>query len=158
MRGTDEALVNRRLSRREMLWNAGGGIAGLALWDILNAQGLAAAKTDSPLAPKPPHFPPKAKAVISLFMNGGASHIDTFDPKPALAKHHGEAPPKSLNIASFFPFPGTFLGSPFEFKKYGQSGLEVSELFKYTAECMDDIAVVRSMHALSNNHTPAILQ
>jgi hypothetical protein len=155
---TNDESLRRAISRRRLLWDAGGGIAGLALWDILNAQGLAAAKTDSPLAPKPPHFPPKANAVISLFMNGGASHIDTFDPKPALAKHHGEAPPKSLNIASFFPFPGTFLGSPFEFKKYGQSGLEVSELFKYTAECMDDIAVVRSMHALSNNHTPAILQ
>ncbi len=155
---TNDNSLRRAISRRRMLWDAGGGIAGLALWDILNAQGLTAAKTDSPLAPKQPHFPPKARAVISLFMNGGASHIDTFDPKPALVKRHGEAPPKSLNIEPFFPFPGTFLGSPFEFKKYGQSGLEVSELFKYTAECMDDIAVVRSMHALSNNHTPAILQ
>jgi Protein of unknown function (DUF1501) len=155
---TNDHSLMRRMSRRRLFWEAGGGIAGLALWDILNAQGLAAAKIDSTLSPKAPHFPPKAKSVISLFMNGGASHVDTFDPKPELAKRHGEAPPKSLNIEPFFPFPGTFLRSPFEFKKYGQSGIEVSELFKNTAECIDDIAVVRSMHALSNNHTPAILQ
>jgi hypothetical protein len=155
---TNHASPDRSLSRRRLLWEAGGGIAGLALCDILNAQGLAAAKLDAPLAPKQPHFPPKARAVISLFMNGGASHVDTFDPKRELAKRHGEAPPKSLNLEPFFPFPGTFLRSPFEFKKYGQSGGEVSELFSHTAECIDDIALVRSMHALSNNHTPAILQ
>src|SRR5450432_1403545 len=132
MPNTNDDSQRRAISRRRMLWDAGGGIAGLALWDILNAQGLAAARTESPLAPKQPHFPPKAKAVISLFMNGGASHVDTFDPKPELSKRHGEAPPKSLNIEPFFPFPGTFLKSPFEFNKYGESGGEVSELFKNT--------------------------
>src|SRR5216117_3011955 len=91
-------------------------------------------------------------------MNGGTSHLDTFDPKPELTKRHLEAPPPSLNIQTFFPNPGTFLMSPFSFKKYGQSGIEVSELFAHTAECIDDIAVVRSIQALSNNHTPAILQ
>ena len=150
---------DRFISRRQLLWNAGGGIAGLALCDILNSQRLLASRvTESPTLPKQPHFAPKAKSVISLFMNGGTSHVDTFDPKVALTRLHGEAPPKSLNIESFFPYPGTFLKSPFEFKKYGQSGLEVSEVFQHTAECADDLAVIRSMHALSNNHTPAILQ
>jgi hypothetical protein len=113
---------------------------------------------NSPVAPKQPHFPAKARAVISLFMNGGTSHVDTFDPKPELTRRHGEAPPKSMNIETFFPFPGTFLKSPFSFKRYGESGLEVSELFSNTAACADDIALIRSMYALSNNHTPAILQ
>ncbi|MFN8009099.1 MAG: DUF1501 domain-containing protein [Terriglobia bacterium] len=147
-------------SRRQFLWNLGGGVAGLALCDLLSQERLWAGteSTNSPLLPKQPHFAPKAKAVISLFMNGGASHLDTFDPKPELVKRHLEAPPASLNIQTFFPIPGTFLKSPFTFKKYGQSGIEVSELFSQIAECIDDIAVVRSMHALSNNHTPATLQ
>jgi len=139
------------LSRRRMLWQTGGGIAGLAFCDLL-------ARADSPLSPKQPHFKPTAQAVISLFMNGGTSHVDTFDPKPELARRHGEAPPKGMNIETFFPYPGTFLPSPFEFKKCGQSGIEVSELFRHTGECVDEIAFVRSMHALSNNHNPAILQ
>jgi Protein of unknown function (DUF1501) len=148
------------LSRRRFLWEIGGGIAGLALCDLLKQQELLASTgvAESPLLPKKPHFPAKAKAVISLFMNGGTSHLDTFDPKPELTKRHLEAPPPSLNIQTFFPNPGTFLKSPFTFKRYGQSGIEVSELFAQTAECIDDIAVIRSMHALSNNHTPAILQ
>jgi len=147
-------------SRRRFLWNLGGGIASLALRDLLVQDQLLASSVpvDSPLLPKKPHFPPKANAVISLFMNGGASHLDTFDPKIELTKRHLEAPPASLNILPFFPNPGTFLKSPFSFKKYGESGVEVSELFSHIAECADDIAVVRSMHALSNNHTPAILQ
>ena len=147
-------------SRRRFLWELGGGIASLALCDLLKQDQLLAGSVpdNSPLFPKKPHFAPKAKAVISLFMNGGASHLDTFDPKPELDRRHLEAPPASLNITPFFPNPGTFLKSPFTFKKYGQSGIEVSELFSHTAECIDDIAIVRSMHALSNNHTPAILQ
>jgi hypothetical protein len=147
-------------SRRRFLWELGGGIAGLALCDLLNRQDLLASARvpESPLSPKHPHFQPKAKAVISLFMNGGTSHLDTFDPKPELTKRHLEAPPPSLNIQTFFPNPGTFLKSPFTFRKYGQSGIEVSELFAQTAECVDDIAIIRSMHAQSNNHTPATLQ
>jgi hypothetical protein len=147
-------------SRRRFLKEFGGGIAGLALCDLLKQEQLLGSNTltDSPLVPKKPHYAPKARAVISLFMNGGASHLDTFDPKPELIKRHLEAPPASLNIQPFFPNPGTFLKSPFSFKRSGQSGIEVSELFAHTAECIDDIAVVRSMHAISNNHTPAILQ
>jgi hypothetical protein len=147
-------------SRRRFLWDLGGGIASLALLDLLKQDQMLASSipADSPLFPKKPHFEPKAKAVISLFMNGGASHLDTFDPKPELTRRHLEAPPASLNIQPFFPNPGTFLKSPFSFKKYGQSGIEVSELFPHTADCIDDIAIVRSIYARSNNHTPAILQ
>ncbi len=153
-------LTSETSSRRRFLWNLGGGIAGLALCDLLKQENLLADTegTISPLLPKKPHFAPKATAVISLFMNGGASHLDTFDPKVELTKRHLEAPPAGLNIQTFFPIPGTFLRSPFTFKKYGQSGIEVSELFAQTAECIDEIAVVRSLHALSNNHTPATLQ
>jgi hypothetical protein len=147
-------------SRRRFLWDFGGGIAGIALCDLLKQDRILASNiaVESPLLPKKPHFTPKAKAVISLFMNGGVSHLDTFDPKRELDKRHLEAPPTSLNIQTFFPNPGTFLKSPFSFKKYGEAGLEVSELFPHIAQCSDDIALVRSMHALSNNHSPAILQ
>src|SRR5438309_8417979 len=91
-------------SRRRFLWELGGGIASLALCDLLKHDQLLAASVpaDSPLFPKKPHFAPKAKAVISLFMNGGASHLDTFDPKPELSRRHLEAPPASLNIQPFF--------------------------------------------------------
>jgi hypothetical protein len=147
-------------SRRSFLWDFGGGIAGIALLDLLKQDRILASNiaVESPLLPKKPHFAPKAKAVISLFMNGGVSQLDTFDPKRELDKRHLEAPPASLNIQTFFPNPGTFLKSPFSFKKYGEAGLEVSELFPHIAQCSDDIALVRSMHALSNNHSPAILQ
>src|ERR1700726_3650537 len=93
-------------TRRQWLFNFGQGIGGLALCDILGRQGLLAAGTspDSPLAPKQPHFPPKARSVISLFMNGGTSHVDTFDPKPELTRRHGEAPPKGMTIETFFPY------------------------------------------------------
>lgn len=153
------ARLPRRFSRRDLLWGVGNGIGGLALCDLLSKDNLLGASTGvSPLAPKKSHFQPKAQAVISVFMNGGTSHIDTFDRKPELDKRHGEAPPKSLNVETFFPFPGTFLKSPFEFKRYGQAGLEVSELFQHTAACADELALVRSMRALSNNHNPALLQ
>ncbi len=149
----------RRLpSRREYLSRFGGGIAGLALGQLLSAEPAAVGSAGSfPLAAKPPHFAPKAKAVISLFMSGGVSQVDSFDPKPELDRRHAEAPPKSLNIETFFPNPGSLLKSPFEFKRYGESGIEVSELFPRTAEHIDDIAVVRSMRATSNNHLPATL-
>src|SRR5437867_4431994 len=111
----------RGLSRRRVLFEVGGGIAALALADILSGQQLLGSEVKqgvSPLSPQKPHFGPKARAVISLFMNGGCSHVDTFDPKPELTRQEGEAPPKSLNIETFFPYPGTFLKSPFTFKKY----------------------------------------
>ena len=150
----------RPLSRRKWLTRFGGGIAGLALFDLQLREKLQAATLSStdPLAPKPPHFNPKAKAVISLFMSGGVSQVDSFDPKPELTRRHLEAPPKSLNIETFFPNPGTLLKSPFTFKKYGQSGLDISELFPETGACADHLAVVRSLQTVSNNHAPATLQ
>ena len=153
-------LPDRGRSRRQFLWNFGGGIGGIALCDILSREQLLASSrpTASPLLPKNAHFRPKAQAVISLFMSGGVSQMDTFDPKRELTKRHHEAPPASMNIETFFPNPGTFLKSPFTFKKYGESGIEVSELFSHTGECVDDIALVRSMRAGSNNHAPATLE
>src|SRR5262245_6260231 len=151
----------QKISRRELLWGVGNGIVGLALCELLARDNLLASEGSTalaPLSPKKPHYPAKAKAVISIFMNGGTSQIDTFDRKPELDRHHGEAPPKNMSIETFFPYPGTFLKSPFNFQRYGQSGYEVSDLFRHTATCIDDIALIRSMRALSNNHNPAILQ
>jgi hypothetical protein len=109
----------------------------------------------SPLAPKRPHFPAKAKRVVHLFMNGGPSHVDTFDPKPMLAKYAGKPlPTENLRTERK---TGAAFPSPFKFKKSGQSGIEVSELFPHVAEMIDDIAVIRSMHADVPNHEPSLM-
>lgn len=108
----------------------------------------------NPMFPKPPHFAPRAKAVIHLFMNGGPSHIDTFDPKPELTKLHGKSLPSNLRTERE---TGTAYQSPFQFQKYGQSGIEVSELFSHVGESIDDICVIRSMHANVPNHEPSLL-
>jgi len=109
----------------------------------------------NPMAPRLPHFTAKAKRVIHLFMNGGPSHIDTFDPKPELEKWDG----KSLPIANLATErkTGAAFPSPFKFQAYGESGIQVSELFRKTAESIDDIAVIRSMHADVPNHEPSLL-
>ena len=109
----------------------------------------------NPLTPKQPHFPGKAKRVIHIFANGGPSHVDTFDPKPSLEKYAGkllpmENPKTERKTGAAYP-------SPFKFKKYGQSGIEVSELFSSVAESIDDLAVIRSMHADVPNHEPSLL-
>ncbi len=109
---------------------------------------------DSPLAPKAPLFPGKAKRVIHIFANGGASHVDTFDPKPELIRCHGQKLPLELKTERN---TGTAFGSPFKFKKYGQCGLEVSELFPFVAESADELCVIRSMHADVPNHEPSLL-
>ena len=108
----------------------------------------------NPLAPRPPHFPAKAKRVIHLFMNGGPSHVDTFDPKPALEKQKGKLLPMELKTERK---TGAAFPSPYKFQKYGQSGIEVSEIFSKVGECIDDIAVIRSMHADVPNHEPSLL-
>lgn len=96
--------------------------------------------------------PPRAKRVIFLFMNGGPSHVDTFDPKPALAKHDGETPEKThLNRG------GNWMASPFKFARHGESGVEMSELFPRLANCADDLCVLRSMHTDVPNHEPGLL-
>ncbi len=109
----------------------------------------------NPLAPRKPHFPAKAKHVIHLFMNGGPSHVDTFDPKPLLKKYAGkELPMDNLRTERK---TGAAFPCPYGFKKYGESGIEVSEIFQHTAAHIDDIAVIRSMHADVPNHEPSLL-
>ena len=146
------------LTRRELLRRSGMGFGGLALAPLLTSAGLletaAAAESLNPLAPRAPHFPAKAKHVIHLFMNGGPSHVDTFDPKPELTARHGQELPINLPTERK---TGAAFRSPFAFKKYGQSGIEVSELFSHVAENIDDIAVIRSMYGDSPNHEPSLL-
>jgi hypothetical protein len=136
-----------------MLRRTGGGFASLGLAGVLADQGLLA--SDSPLVPKPPHFQPKAKRIIHLFMNGGPSQVDTFDPKPALEKHHGQRPPGAERKTE--RRTGGLFKSPFEFKRSGQSGIPVSEIFPEVAKCIDDICVIRSMHTDVPNHEPSLL-
>jgi hypothetical protein len=137
------------------------GFGALALGGMLSDQGLltgtahAAADSISPLAPRLPQFAPRAKRVIHLFMNGGPSQVDTFDPKPALTKFSGKPMP-TTNLATERK-TGAALGSPFKFKKYGQSGIEVSEIFSHVGECIDDICVIRSMQADVPNHEPSLM-
>jgi hypothetical protein len=141
-------------TRREFLWQVGGGFAGLALTDLL-ARDVGAA---SPLTAKQPHYPAKAKHCIFLFMNGGPSQVDTFDPKPALAKHHGQPYTGDAKVGSNGRPIGHLMQSPFEFKKHGQSGLEISSLFPHTAQWADDLCVIRSMHADTAAHASGCLQ
>jgi hypothetical protein len=132
------------------------GFGALGLSSLLAPELTAsAAEIANPLLPKVAHFPAKAKHVIHLFMNGGPSHIDTFDPKPLLRKYAGKALPTE-NLRTERP-TGAALPSPFKFHKYGQSGIEVSELFAKTAASIDDIAVIRSTHADVPNHEPSLM-
>ncbi|MCA9106598.1 MAG: DUF1501 domain-containing protein [Planctomycetales bacterium] len=108
-----------------------------------------------PLAIKSPHFPVKAKRIIHLFMNGGPSHVDTFDPKPELNRRHGqELPMPNLRTERK---TGAAMGSPFKFQAYGESGIEVSEIFQHTARHVDKMAMIRSMKANVPNHEPSLL-
>ena len=138
-------------SRRDFLARVGMGMGALSLCTLARAQ----SPITSPLGAHAPHFAPRAKRVVHSFLNGGPSHVDTFDPKPMLAKYAGQ------------PLPGEYLRTerktgaafptPFQFKKYGQSGLEISELFGKTAAHADDIAVIRSMYAQVPNHEPSLM-
>lgn len=148
---------NIRLPRRELLSRAGIGLGMLGLSGLLADEGLLhAAATDSeqPLRPKRPHFPPRATRVVHFFLNGGPSHIDTFDPKPLLQRYAGQPLPQSFVTERK---TGGAMPSPFSFKRYGESGLEVSELFSRTAQHADDIAVIRSMVAQVPNHEPSLM-
>ena len=145
----------RFFSRRELLNRVGGGIAGLAFAQMA-AHG-APMRTD-PMAPHKPHFPGKAKAVISIFCYGGVSQMDTFDPKPMLDKRQGEVMTGKGDVVVSQGTPGGLMPSPWKFKKYGQCGMDVSELFPHVGGCVDDIGFVRSMYAISNDHAPALFQ
>jgi Protein of unknown function (DUF1501) len=142
------------VSRREMLCRCANGFGGLALAYLLAEKFAAAseARAGNPLAPRPPHYAPKAKSVIFLFMDGGPSQIDTFDPKPRLEKERGQAIPFETPT-TVFNISNKILPSPYKFKKYGQCGAEVSELFPNVATCVDDMVIIRSMVADHSEHT-----
>lgn len=150
-------MKDRICSRRELLRRLGGGVGSLALYDLLARTEARAARLD-PLAPRAPHFPGKAKAVISIFCYGGVSHVDTFDPKPLLLERQGEALTGKGEVVVSQGHPGGLMPSPWKFKKYGQCGMDVSELFPHVAQKVDEIAFIRSMYALSNDHGPALFQ
>ena len=150
-------LEDRFLTRRDFLNRCGMGLGGLALTRLMADAGLAAEPTAAsfnPLTPKQPHFPGRAKHVIHLFMNGGPSQVDTFDPKPALTRYAGKPIPLELKTERR---TGAALASPFKFQKYGQSGIEVSDLFPHVAQSIDDLCVIRSMHADVPNHEPSLM-
>jgi hypothetical protein len=144
------------LSRREILRRGGLGIGWLGALDLLQQTATA----DETLGPGPtssikaPHFPGKAKRVIHLFMNGGVSHIDTFDPKPILAKYDGRSLPSSQKTERK---TGVAFASPFRFQNWGESGIEISELFPHVAKHADELCVIRSMFADVPNHEPSYL-
>jgi hypothetical protein len=144
-------------TRRQLLARTGMGFGALALGQMMSNPLFAGEGAPDPfqtLLPRAPHFPVKAKHIIHIFANGGASHVDTFDPKPLLNEYHGKMLPTTLKTER--P-TGAALGSPFAFKKYGKSGIEVSDLFKHVGECVDDLCIIRSMHADVPNHEPSLL-
>ena len=143
------------LSRRELLTRSGMGFGALALGQMLPEVARAASSSTNPLAAKTPPLPGKTKHVIHLFMNGGPSHLDTFDPKPELDRYAGKMLPME-NLRTERP-TGAALPSPYKFSKHGQCGTEVSEIFPHVARCVDDMAVIRSMHADVPNHEPSLL-
>jgi hypothetical protein len=159
--------MRRITSRRDFLNEMGNGMGGLGLAWLLNRDGLLAAppataavcgtgsSIQTPFSPKKSHFAPRAKAVISLFMSGGVSQMDTFDPKPALSKYAGQPLSGKGEVVVRQGHPGPLMPSPFTFKKYGQSGMDVSDLFPHLAKHVDDIAFLRSVIGRSNDHVMA---
>ena len=150
---------NPCVTRRDFLCRSGMGMGAVALAGMLGELGMTSSRAQAdllnPLTPHGPQFPAKAKRVIHLFMNGGPSHVDTFDPKPLLTKMAGKSMPMP-NLRTERK-TGSALPSPFKFQKYGRSGIEVSELFARTAEHVDDMAIIRSMHADVPNHEPSLM-
>lgn len=132
-------------SRRQMLAQCGAGFGSLGLYSMLDAESAPSPLARNPLAPRRSHFQPRAKHVIFLFMNGGPSHVDTFDPKPELKAQEGTAGKG-----------GKYMPSPFSFAQYGESGIDISELFPHISGCADDLCVIRSMHTTTPNHEPGL--
>src|ERR1700690_72150 len=146
-------------TRRSFFSTFADGIQGAALATLLGNDLFAAdaASQVFDLKSKAPQFPAKAKSVIHLFMNGGPSQVDLFDPKPALKRLAGTAPSKELAFAiSNGQESGVLLPSPFEFQPRGKSGIEISNALPPLAECVDDIALIRSMYGEHANHEPAL--
>src|SRR3954471_1357243 len=143
-------------NRRSFLSYGAGGLGYLALAHLLGSEGVAQSAPAHPLAPKPPHFPAKAKAVICLFQHGGPSQMDLFDPKPELNKWNGRKNlGKDLEI-HFEKQAGKLLESPFKFQKHGQGGTEISELLPHTAGILDEATLIRSMVTDSIDHESAL--
>ena len=160
-RGSDARRCGRRrtayVNRRDFLRHVGGGLGTLALADLLAQNGLLAgegAAPKSPLAPRAGHFPARAKSVIWLFMEGGPSGFDLFDPKPQLVKRSGQR----VDIETHRGNPGPLLASPFSFAQHGQSGAWVCERYPTLAAHVDDIAFIKSVHTESPNHASAMYQ
>lgn len=146
--------VRETLMRRDFFRRMGATLGGLALGSLLDPAHAASMKYD--VLPKQPHFPAKAKRVILLFQNGGASQVDLFDPKHELTRRNGERPgPGFINTVDIKK-TGTWMASPFQFRKHGQCGMELSELLPGLAKHVDDIALVRSMVSDHSNHEQAI--
>jgi len=143
-------------TRRNLLRAAAVGFGHLALTDILHREGRTA-EMQSPLAAQQPHFAPRAKRVIFLFMKGGPSGIDTFDPKPLLQRDDGKELPFDKPRVQFAP-TGKLLRSPWKFQKYGESGIEVSELFPNVAQHVDDLCILNSVHGTNPAHGGACLK
>ena len=144
-------------TRREALRRIGGGLGSLGLAVAMghNARAAESALETNPMAAKKPHFPGKAKHVIFLYLNGGLSQIDSFDRKTALDKFDGKPLPYEVPKTEFST--GNLMRSPFTWKKYGQNGLEVSEIFPRIGEKIDDFCVVRSMYTDIPNHAPSMM-
>ncbi len=142
--------------RRQILKNSAVGFGQLALTALLQHT-CRAGLTANPLAAKRPHHPPRAKRVVFLFMKGGPSHVDTFDPKPQLDRADGKPPPFELPRVTFAK-QGALLKSPWKFRRYGESGLPVSELFPHVARHIDDLCILRSVHGTNPAHGGALLK
>jgi hypothetical protein len=151
-----------QLNRRKFLTSSMNGVGLLALASLLSGEATAAdVDPANPLAPKPPHFAPKAKRAICIYLEGGPSQMDLFDPKPKLNQLHGQALPESMTKNVRFAFiqkeGARLMGSPRTFSKHGQSGMEFSDFLPQIATCADDICMIRSMHTEAFNHHPGQL-
>jgi hypothetical protein len=150
-------------TRREFLWQVGGGFAGLALVDLLSRDGFFQSQADAQEgvaghAPRQPHFPARAKHAVFLFMNGGPSHVDTFDPKPALTRYHNQPYRGDTPVGSNGRPIGYLMQTPFPFRKHGQSGLEISSLYPNVSRFADDLCVLRSLYTDTAAHASGCLQ
>ncbi len=149
--------VIRPTTRREMLQACSAGFGYLAFSALAAGQARAEEARRSPLAPKAPHFAPRARRVVFLFIGGGPSHVDSFDPKPRLDRDHGQPLPFEQPAGIIDP-DGKLLKSPWKFRQCGRSGLPVSELFPHIAECVDDLCILRGMHTEGQAHGQAVLK
>ena len=147
-------------TRRQWLNQTGAGFGSIALASLLRRDGYGADRSSSPLVAATPHYTPRIRSVIFLFMYGGPSHIDLFDPKPTLAKYDGQPIPvfKQDDVFMSGKTKNIAMKSPYKFSKFGQSGIEISETYPELAKHADKLCVIRSMHCESNNHGPAIFQ